>query len=237
MLDSEIVGIVDQISIQDGGDEDNCVPSPIDIINLPKNKEFAKILIREINVLKNHPFLNIQDTRNHLDDFELNIEMFLKDDTYLSLYNDLLDDLESKRTESYRILDKANSDYTLIKAIYSSLKEIWLSKFSKETSDKKREGEAEYILSFMRDEIVRREVLKKRVDSVVEDVSQKINSVKKKVEIFDISHRVIGIVSGNAGSEVKENFLKSLKEVKNESSEVKKGFNSGKKIGWNEIKS
>ena len=135
----------------------------------------------------------------------------------------------------YMILSKVYSDYHVVNESYENLYRMWIGKFSRLSSDKKREGEAEYLLSFLSEKRTERSNFFNEVRSASKNLSEKMEALSRKITIIQEVHKIIGLTVG------KENLAGAAKMMKNHRANIQekksKFKNSVKEgqIGWSDI--
>ena len=167
---------------------------------------FKEILCDTLIKIKDRKFLNGIDVSQEVKEMDINILGTKNEIEDLELYTNFIDKISAFRGRLTPILSKAHSDFLFVEKHYESLYKSWVAKFSKLGSDKKREGEAEYILRFMLDERILRENLYNSVKNVMNSLNGKMEAVSRKITIMQESHKLIGYTGPDNRKEKKKNF-------------------------------
>ena len=153
-----------------------------ELLNKKDNLEFKNILINYSYNLYKRNFLNIKKIKKELDNidlYDIDTSKYDIDTEELITYKKIMNDLDTSRSRLSYLLGRAESDYDFIEEKYKTLKEIWVGNFSKQSSDKKRYGEAERILYFLNDEKILRQEIYKKVKREFNRIQNKMDTVSR----------------------------------------------------------
>lgn len=209
-----------------------------DILKDPSNYEFKKILIKTIEDLRAYkPYLDKDKVEEELDYIRENvsIEVEIENEADLELYNKIFDSLQAYRDRVVSLLTKAETESYLFDTYYNHLLKIWMGKFSKLNSEKRREGEAEYILDFMFKEKEQRKALHNSLKSFLNNIDRKKETVSRKFSIIQEVHRVIGISYGDSPEKFKDAMSAHRKNYNDRVQEYHEHHKNEK--GWEKIPS
>lgn len=168
----------------------------IEILNKDENLSFKSALIDTMDFLKTRSFLNYEKIVKELNSIRKNsidIDEYYKVDHDLSMYIRIINDIDGYRSRVSDIFSRAQGDLYSIDKAYDSLYKIWSGRFSKQSSDKKREGEAEYILHFLFEERIKRKDLHDMAKTKYNMLSAKMEAISRKITI---AQELLKIVPG-----------------------------------------
>lgn len=202
------------------------------LMNLPENVEFRKIFIEAVSLFKDRHFQDIKKIKNEVEFYNnYPIIVDLEQDTEIEIYNHTMDVLQSYRDRLTTIISDTYADWNFIKKIYDDILEIWTGRFSKLSSDRRREAEGKFILHFLLKDRIERENLYKNVENVSMNITNKIEIVSRKISVLQIVYKVMGAgVNVDAATEVK--LKNNRKKINEKIVEIKANSASN----WGELK-
>lgn len=166
-----------------------------DLLNDPKNIDFRKNLSKAILFLKTlEPFLDYGEIKKEISKIEFNTRNMSTYDDDLHEYADILGILQGYRDRISSIFSRAENEYTILEEYYNSLKIQWTGKFSRLSSDKRREGEAEFILSFFIQKRLKSKILFNYVKNSYKNISNKIEVISRKYTVISESNKITGVI-------------------------------------------
>ena len=156
------------------------------LLNEEINLDFKEALIDMMIMLNKRCFLDADKVKEeifNITDHSINVDDYETDSNDLITYHKIINDLDQSRSRLSELLSDAESDFECVKTAYDTLKNMWIGCYSKQTSDKKREGEADRILFFLIGERIKR----KEVFSLVKEkftlIKNKMDSVSRHITI------------------------------------------------------
>ena len=163
-----------------------------ELINRPESLQFKKILLRKLEIIKNHKMRDIEQTRKEVEGMNIDISVDMANDTDIELYNRIMEIIQGFRDRIHHILSQAYSDFCVVEEAYNNLYRMWTGKFSRLSSDKRREGEAEYILSELSEKRRERENFYSEIRNASKNLNDKMEVVSRKVTIIQEVHKILG---------------------------------------------
>src|ERR1035437_8743397 len=157
-----------------------------DLLNEPENQEFKIHVLDFIENIKKRDFLSYQDIKKEIEEIHphsINLNDYDIDDSNLGMYKKIINDIDAQRSRVAEIMSHAGADFLWIDSMFESLFRIWAGKFSKQSSDKKREGDAESVLSFILIEKIRRKELLDLAKNKFFLLGAKMEAISKKTII------------------------------------------------------
>lgn len=157
-----------------------------DLLNEPENQEFKIHVLDFIENIKNRDFQNFAAVKKEINEIHphsIDLNDYNIDDVELRMYDKVINDIDSQRSRVSEIMSRAQADFLWIDSMFESLFKIWVGKFSKQSSDKKREGDAESILSFILIEKIRRREIFDLAKNKFMLLSSKMDAISRKVAI------------------------------------------------------
>ena len=197
---------------------------------------FKDILMDCVRRIKNHNFLDVEDAEKEVDFLAENTDIYyhLEDDLDFGIYISAMDDVQKARDTMTTIYSRAYSDHSIMNGFYNHLFKIWTGKFSNLSSDKRREGEAEYILHLLYAEVIRRENFLNKVKNYYYNLGNKMEAISRKITTIQMMHKLVGgiLISPEEFEEKKKSLKEANKKIleKSKKSPIKTG-----KVGWEDI--
>jgi len=190
-------------------DIENLNYSAKQLMALPENAEFKHSILSSLEHIKKRKFLDEKEVYLELEKIAKKT-MFQTDRNILDIkeYIYILDQIQAAKDRVSALYQQAVSDNNLVERVYNKLYKVWTGKFSKLSSDKRREGEAELILSWMWFTKIERKNILTYVKIFHENLNSKSEVVSRKITIHQESNRIVG---GYYQQSPKEDFLNSEK--------------------------
>jgi hypothetical protein len=101
----------------------------------------------------------------------------------LELYGRIIGDVDQYRSRLSDLLSRAHGDMHFIEEYYSLLEDVWIGKYSKQSSVDKRKGEAKEILAFLLDEKILRKILYETIKNKFNLMNGKLDALSRKITI------------------------------------------------------
>jgi len=156
------------------------------LVKDPLVKGFKSILLSYVNFLRERHPLNIKQINDELSQMKkksINLNKYISSGSEIEDYHRLINDIDQQRSRVIELTSKAQSDYNNIHEIHNNILSIWKGIFSKLSSDKKREGEAELIAEFLFLHEIKRKELFEALKSKLHDLTSKMDAVSRKITI------------------------------------------------------
>jgi len=200
----------------------------IELLSHDNNLEFRKLIVAMMEKLKSRKFLNYKKTMEELESYgDINISINEEEAKELDvvLYYKLINLIDSVRSRISSLMTDAYIDYFVLENKHKTLREIWAANYSTKSSDIKRQGEAEMVLYFMNDELLKRKELYKILSDKFNVLNFKMESLSRKITIFTSSLK--GFPGMNNEYNLSYNDVKVAREAREEREEGE---------GWDAIK-
>jgi len=156
------------------------------LLNLDENLPFKSLFLRTVKRLDDRNFLNIERTEKELegvDNKDLIEEKYSYDYDDLELYGRLIGDVDQYRSRLSDLLSRAYGDMHFIDEYYSLLEDVWIGKYSKQSSVDKRKGEAKEILAFLLDDKILRKTMHETIKNKFNLMNGKLDALSRKITI------------------------------------------------------
>ncbi|MDO8609302.1 MAG: hypothetical protein Q7R95_02025 [bacterium] len=194
------------------------------LIDDTENALFKNELKRIISQYCKSSFLNIDVTEKEIGNIDFDIGLKIEKDEDIELYTEYIDRIQSNRDRMLSLLNLSDSDCLFFDLSYDYLHKLWTSRFSKATSQDKRDSEADIILHFFVKERAKRKLLHDKIKRVAYNLNEKMEAISKKIYIYNQVYRIVEVnnaaYSEEAGSgirsRIKNNRIKinKIKEQK-----------------------
>ena len=155
------------------------------MLNSCENLNFKNLLIDVFKRLKARTFLDVKKINYEIDNMpniSIDVSDFRATDTDFREFALLISKLDSLRSRLSDVLSDAQNDYDALDTWYKELREIWISRSSGKSSDK-REGESTEILFFLTPEKIARRSLLNKVKNKFSSIGSKIDSISREITI------------------------------------------------------
>lgn len=163
-----------------------------EMLNEDGRLPFKEKLIDFIEDMHGRKFLNKADISQEIRDMKVDVIVEKTDDYDIESYIPLLNVITGFRDRLTSILSRAHAEHLYIEKKHEALFNAWFARFSKLSSDKKREAEAEYVLDFLLNERLERENLFNYVKNSVANMNSKYEVVSRKISIVHEVHKAVG---------------------------------------------
>lgn len=203
----------------------NC--SVKDLMERPENAEFKDLIQRVMKKIGRKQFLEDNEIQKELNILREQTNFSIEDDfPDLNYYRDALNRIQNAKDRVSALYERALAEHNLIDSVYDALFKTWTGKYSKLSSDKRREGEAEQVLSWMLFTRIDRKNNMSILKTFHEHLTSKSDVISRKITIFLENNRILGS-STNFNPEFRD-VMKSFHEKEKESRGT---------IGWGDVKS
>ena len=164
-----------------------------EILNIPENRVFKERLGRFIIEYKKRDFLEQEEIDKAIEDTEIDITLSIDNEEDIEIFNEQIDKVQKARDKFIKILNRANADYKFVSRWFEHFYEVWKGKFNRLSSDKKREGEAEFILSLMIDDLIRCDRMNDQAKSIYKNLNDKYESISRKITVIQELYKILDI--------------------------------------------
>lgn len=164
-----------------------------ELLNLNENEPFKFILVHFLKkIISKKPFLDPEHVKQEMEKMNVSLSFSIVSEDDLSAYYNIIDTIQGYRDRLTELLNRAENEFVFLDSNYEHLYKMWTGKFSRLSSDKRREGEAEYILHFMFDEKETRRCLYNNIKNVYVNMKNKMDAVSRKITIYQEVRRFWG---------------------------------------------
>jgi len=160
--------------------------SVVEMLNEGKNREYREMLVSSVEFLNGRKFLNYNKTISELSKVSIhsvNLDDYREEDSNIGMYARIINDIDNSRSRISNIMAYAQADLYWVEKTYETLFKVWVGKFSKMTSDKKREGEADQVLFFLLSERIKRKELIDTAKNKFNLMNAKMDAISRKITI------------------------------------------------------
>jgi len=163
-----------------------------ELISLSENKEFLNLIQKTILRLKSTQFLTEDLVCKEILYFSNLTSFNFGTVPSLEMFSQSLDKIQQAKDRISDLYQRSLSEYNSVETTYNSLFKIWTGKFSKLSSDKRREGEAEFILSWILFLRIERKNILNSLKIFYENLISKSDTVSRKITINQELNKLIG---------------------------------------------
>jgi len=186
------------------------------------NKSFKEKLVQKILNLKCYqPYLEIDMVEEEINSFRVDTNVVLEVEGDIEIYTFLMETIKGYKERLFFLYNRAEKEFNLIENTYNHLFRMWVGKFSRLSSEKRREGEAEFILDFMFIEREKRRMLYNLVKNSLDQMTDLQSLCSRKVSVIQEVHKVIGNMTLDNPSKMsteinahRKNMSQKVKEFK-----------------------
>lgn len=208
-------------------DLENLNYSAKDLMTLPENLEFKHTVQKVVEHLSKMSFLDEVEVQQEINKFaEKTAFAMNKDVVDIKEYLRLLDNIQVAKDRISALYQQALSQNNFVETLYLNLFKVWTGKFSKLSSDKRREGEAELILSWMWYTKIERKNVVTSLKTFHDNLNSKSDIVSRKITIHQEANRILGSYSQYSPEQ-----LEALEDIEEGGRRGARG-----KVGWGDIK-
>lgn len=163
-----------------------------EILDLDYNKVFKDRLYEFIALYRDYDFLTEETIENFINKSDIDITLSIENEGDIEIFNDQIDKIQRAKDEFMPILNKAYRDYKFVTRWFEHFHAVWSGKFSRLSSDKKREGEAEFILGFMIKDMIRCDAMYENAKSIFKNLLDKYEEVSRKITVIQEVFKIFG---------------------------------------------
>jgi len=207
-------------------DLENLNYSAKELMSLPENEDFKIVLQKAMERLTAKHFLSESKVQEDLDVFAETTAFSAKDVINIREYETILNEIQKAKDRVSNLYYTAISENNFVNDLYDCLLKVWTGKFSKLSSDKRREGEAELILSWIWFTKIERKNIVTMLKLFHENLNSKSEIVSRKITIYQEANRI-----GGSYVQYSPEDEETLEMVKEGSRAKARG-----KIGWGDVK-
>jgi len=198
------------------------------------NRSFKEKLVQKILNLKCYqPYLDIDRVESEINSFRVDTNVVLEVEGDIEIYTFLMETIKGYKERLFFLYNRAEKEYNLIENTYNHLFRMWVGKFSRLSSEKRREGEAEFILDFMFIEREKRRMIYNLVKNSLDQMTDLQSLCSRKVSVIQEVHKVIGNMTMDNPSKMSSEINAHRKSMSEKVKEFKE--KNKEATGWGAI--